>query len=364
MLHLLHNALDSACRAQRFGSDAYGAARHRRIPRPRWVATALGLVLLLMTGQADAGDIDDTVFLKSGGRARGTVIEEDPRTGVTLRLPNNTLRTFKPDDVARVEYGTSPATESSMALHPSQAQGASAAVAPPVSDTPFNVVQGSLRIESSEPGSAMIDGAEYGTLPQVIQNLSAGPHRVVVQFHAGDSIARIIGVRAGTETLAKFEPTPSLEAFKSHHGLHFGVGVDPLIALVDGDDLGASVRVFGRMSYAFTRVVELRVDLVGGGYVQNVYRDYNTATKSAFGVSLRGDLQLNWGSIYTLAVGLDFGVAATDEEGPFIGGVHVSLLGFRFGSKREFLLSAQEGLMSVNGRLDMEQTLGLSYLFL
>ncbi len=69
-----------------------------------WTVLAVG-VLMLMSRQASAGDVDDTVFLKSGGRARGAVLEEDPKNGVRLRLPDGTIRAYAPKDVDHVDYG-------------------------------------------------------------------------------------------------------------------------------------------------------------------------------------------------------------------------------------------------------------------
>lgn len=47
----------------------------------------------------------DTVFLRDGGRLRGTVVEEIPGTGVSIQLPDGELRKVPAADVLRVEYG-------------------------------------------------------------------------------------------------------------------------------------------------------------------------------------------------------------------------------------------------------------------
>lgn len=46
----------------------------------------------------------DSVFLANGGRARGSVIEDDPTTGVLLQLPDGSFRRFPRADVLRVQY--------------------------------------------------------------------------------------------------------------------------------------------------------------------------------------------------------------------------------------------------------------------
>ena len=46
----------------------------------------------------------DAVFFTGGGRVRGTVIQEDPKTGVKLRLLDGSLRTYGPEEFTRIEY--------------------------------------------------------------------------------------------------------------------------------------------------------------------------------------------------------------------------------------------------------------------
>lgn len=307
----------------------------------------LALAALLLPSLSLAAGADDTVFLKNGGRARGQVVEEDPTAGVTLQLPDGTFRRFKAHEIARVEY----------------ARQAQPSAAPAAAGDSAGLL-GTLRVESSEPGTLSVDGADYGPLPQTIPRLAAGPHRVSVSFLAGDSVTRMVGVRAEGETVASFEPTPSLDAFKLHKGLHFGGGVIGGIALVDGDDAAKGLRVFGRAAYAFTRVCELNADLMLGGFADQIYRDSSgyDSTITAFGIALRVDLQLNWGSIYTLDFGLDAGIIPVSENTAFVG-AHASILGFRFGEKREFLLSMPVTLLAMDeGVLEFGLSLGYTLL--
>ncbi len=46
----------------------------------------------------------DTVYFLGGGRVRGTVIEENPATGVRIRLLDGSLRTFSREELVRIEY--------------------------------------------------------------------------------------------------------------------------------------------------------------------------------------------------------------------------------------------------------------------
>jgi hypothetical protein len=63
----------------------------------------LALVLAAALAAA-AGAPLDTVFLANGGRALGTVFEDDPAAGVAIQLPDGSIRRFARGEVLRVEY--------------------------------------------------------------------------------------------------------------------------------------------------------------------------------------------------------------------------------------------------------------------
>jgi hypothetical protein len=46
----------------------------------------------------------DTVFLMSGGRLRGEVIEADPKVSVTIQLPGGERRRLPAAEVLRIDY--------------------------------------------------------------------------------------------------------------------------------------------------------------------------------------------------------------------------------------------------------------------
>ncbi len=96
----------------------------------RVVASVLVLALLTPASIARAADSQslDTVFLKGGGRVRGTVIEEDPQVGVTIQLPDGNTRKVPRKTIDRVDYA--PGTAPSPA--PAAAQPSVAPVAPVV----------------------------------------------------------------------------------------------------------------------------------------------------------------------------------------------------------------------------------------
>ena len=64
--------------------------------------------LALAAALAAAPPALDTVMLLDGGRVRGTVIVEDPRTGVTIQIPGGETRTIPAKDIFRIEYRDGP----------------------------------------------------------------------------------------------------------------------------------------------------------------------------------------------------------------------------------------------------------------
>jgi hypothetical protein len=304
-----------------------------------------------------AAGVDDIVFLKNGGRARGLVLESDPRSGARLRLEDGTLRWYDANAIDHIEYGST--TSSPTPLAPGSQLV-----------TIGDRSSGALRIESSEPGDLVLDGGDFGTTPQLIERLAPGPHRVIIRFHAGDSNARLVTLRAGVETPIRFETPATLRAFRARQGISLGIGVEGGTGLVDFKERAAGIRGVVRANWALSRVFELRADArfglfpachtwfekpPGDGYPSQ-YHD-----KGAFlGFGVRADAQINWGSVYTLSAGVD--AVYIGYEGMVAGG-HVSPLGFRFGYARQLLLSFQAGLLSGHEPV-LDFTGGLTYLFL
>lgn len=321
-------------------------------------------------------DADDIVFLKSGGRARGLVIESDPATGTRIKLHDGTVRVFEAAAVDHVTYGdtraaATPPSAAKPAPNPplrqpsgTQPSAASDARQPrPVAESlSYNPMQGALRIESSEPGRVFIEGGEYGSTPLVVPNLTAGQHRVTIRFHAGDSDARIVNVRGGTETLVSFETTSSLRAFNSHQGWHFGLGVEGGFTMFDENDGAPEIHLVLRANHAVSRQLEMHADARLGAFGAQIFTDYSSYTTTGTpGLLLGGDAQLNLGSVYTMSIGVDVG--ALIGVGP-VAGAHLSPIGLRLGSERAVLLALQAGVMTGNDGAGYSFVLGATYLFL
>lgn len=74
----------------------------------RWLSASALVLGLTIAGVASAGE-PDTVFLTNGGRARGSVMLDDPQ-GVTVQLVDGTVQKFSRAEVMRVEYANANAT--------------------------------------------------------------------------------------------------------------------------------------------------------------------------------------------------------------------------------------------------------------
>jgi hypothetical protein len=269
-------------------------------------------------------------------------------------------------ETAYPTYNTSPAPQPQRE-EPRSTYNSSAASRPQreAAYSTSNSSQGALRIVSTEPGEVFIEGGEYGSTPLTVHNLSAGTHRVTIRFHAGDSDARQVYVRGGTETLVSFETTGSLRAYRAHEGWRFGLGLEGGFSMV-GDKAAPDVRLLVRANYAVSRIIELRADARLGMFGAYLAFEYAYGGKyydgsGTPGLMLSGDLQLNLGSVYTMSIGVDVG--ALIGVGPIAGG-HISPIGFRLGSKRSVLLALQTGLTTGTGGGAVSFLLGITYLFL
>lgn len=242
-------------------------------------------------------------------------------------------------------------------------------------------------MESADPGTVSIDGGDYGRTPVDIPRLAPGRHQVVVNYVAGGSDTRRVVTRPGATTPVTFEARESRGLFARRKGVHIGLGAEGVFWVDShGGPLVPGGRAFGRMSYATSPGVDLRVDLGIGAFF---CKDYGYgATKfqyTSVPVTARFDAQFNFGTVYSIALGVDLGVnfllldatttTKTGAQAVTVStldpraqvGIHASLLTFRFGDDRQFMVSAQEGVL-VNYGGDypfgtFEQTFAFSWLF-
>jgi len=76
----------------------------------------------------------DTVFFLGGGRVRGTVLEESPANGVTIRVLDGNVRRYSRDEIVRIEYSDGSVSRRRQA--PPPAPVAPAPMAPPPGAAP------------------------------------------------------------------------------------------------------------------------------------------------------------------------------------------------------------------------------------
>jgi hypothetical protein len=69
------------------------------------LTTSLTVGALLAATPARADNVTDTVLLTNGGRVRGTVMEDDPQKGTSVKLADGTFVRVKPAEVKQVLYG-------------------------------------------------------------------------------------------------------------------------------------------------------------------------------------------------------------------------------------------------------------------
>jgi hypothetical protein len=128
------------------------------------------LIAALLAG---AGPTLDTVFLRNGGRVRGTVVEEDPGRGVSIQLPGGELRKLLPSEIARVEYADGPAAAVPAPQEPTDASRRDAATtepsagpAGPIDTTPLPPVEPLPRAERPRPPAPDEGIVEIPTAPR------------------------------------------------------------------------------------------------------------------------------------------------------------------------------------------------------
>jgi hypothetical protein len=116
------------------------------------LALAALLVAALATPEAHADDGADIVVLVNGSRLAGTVIDQDPQKGTSLRLANGTIKRFAPKDVKRVIYGGGLKPESP----PAPVETPPPAVAPPPTEAPAIVAPGPPEARADEGADTVV----------------------------------------------------------------------------------------------------------------------------------------------------------------------------------------------------------------
>jgi hypothetical protein len=79
---------------------------------------------------AKSADGVDSIYFLGGGRVRGLVIEENPKTGVRVRLLDGSIQTYSRDELLRIEYSDGTVSRRKTPPQPAAPAAAPAPIAP------------------------------------------------------------------------------------------------------------------------------------------------------------------------------------------------------------------------------------------
>jgi hypothetical protein len=226
-----------------------------------------------------------------------------------------------------------------------------------------------------------------GKAPADVKAAAVGRHRVRVDFDDGGSREKVVLVQAGETSKVTLDQTEGQLAFVSHKGLHFGFAGElnvPLIFNHSGaGDTAANVGAGAAflINYGISQGVDFRAtafaDATGGNF-------------PFLPIGVSAGFRFNLGSTYTMGLGLRGGVcvisgasgpvnnygsaASGSGAAPFFG-PELSLIGFRFGERRQYSIelagrfgfyffSGDSSGFSTAEDLSVESAISFSYLFL
>jgi hypothetical protein len=175
-------------------SDTQPAPRSRRGAPLRRLLPLACLAGVLVATPAFADDIPDTVILANGGRMRGIVMEEDPTAGVTIKLPDGTVKKLPAARVKQVVYGgqapkPAPAPEAPSAP-PASPPGANAGAYPPAGAPPVGV----LPAYGTNAGVLPAQGANRPSSPEALEGAKSMRTAGVVLTSVGVVLVLVGGV--------------------------------------------------------------------------------------------------------------------------------------------------------------------------
>ncbi|MFO0547700.1 MAG: hypothetical protein U0271_04880 [Polyangiaceae bacterium] len=286
------------------------------------------------------GAAADEVKLKSGGRVRGTIMEEDPKSGVRIQLADGTVRVIEAGKVDKVIYDE--------AKPPQKAEPE-----PPPPKVEKKPEKGQVEITSDEDGvayaaTALRLGRRKRFAPPVrlgevkageplTVNVSPGTQKIEVEFERGGSDADLVQVDADTPVSVDMH---GLGYWHDGPRVWIGAVIPALWASFGSRDsrVGVDFQFQVAMTYKLSDLFGLRgaVRLGGGFGMADV----------AFGAEAVARLSLT--SVYGIELGLDGGVL--HDTDPFVLspagyiGLRASVLSLRVGPHRNAELAVRNSL--------------------
>ncbi len=228
------------------------------------LAAAACLVVCLGTRAARADDAPDTVMLTNGGRMRGTVMEEDPQKGTSVKLLDGTVKRLAPGDVKRVVYAgdsqpappvappapPAPAVAPTLAVPMMMAAGSVPVMFEPSGSSEYqlSVTQPGRAMQQClapctlglQPGSALVAVKGDVSFNQTIVVSPMTSRFVISRRRGGQLIAAEVIGGAGAITLIVMVATLPSASVGETVGLAVGVGVLGATSLILGLTAGSN----------------------------------------------------------------------------------------------------------------------------
>ena len=338
-----------------------------------WLVRSIVCFMLVSTAAPAFADDEgpDIVLLKNGGRLRGTVVEENPSTGVRIKLPTGTIKTVAAKEVDKVEYGGGRATGAPSGTPPSPSTtppappaDAQPAPLPPLAEAAPTAATGSIHVVAAEPGTISVDGGEVGPAPVDVRNLAPGPHRVHIAFDAGGKGDVTVLVQEGETKEVRMALSSARLAGAARAGVRPFVGAEPYFVVdangFNGDTVGGGVRLVGGMNLGIVPAVDFRAaGVVGLGKEIGTF---------SIPIMARPSFRFNLGSIYSMEVGGHVGFILLPTAFPnapiySIFGPDLSVLSFRFGAKRQYELTEMTSidLIDADALIEVANSIGFSW---
>ncbi len=290
---------------------------------------------IFLTTSAFADDATDVVVLSSGGRVRGSVLEQSPASGVRIKLYDGSVRSYSAFEVQRVQF----------------ADGATVSSAPNAPDSAAPVAQ-AFRARAGETAAADIEPTNVTKIARA----KLGAHL---------DLGAMVGYRTQRSTVI---PGGGVRAGVTY-------GIVPALELIGSLAIGYYAGNIDNADYA---------TLFGARMPGCVSHDHNctlgAATQTSVPMTASIDLELHLGTTYSMMIGVDAGLsvelqgatATALQTAPIVPnvdvipvyGLHGSLLTFRFGPRRELGISLQQGALFGGDSVVFEQTLRFHYSFL
>jgi hypothetical protein len=284
---------------------------------------------------------DDVVILKNGTQIHGSVVNADPKEGVELKLPGGGVRKIPADQVDRIAFDGQPVPPPGPVVVPVPVPG-------PAGVPKLPGVPGIPGIPGI-PGVPKLPGVPG--LPGGLPGVPKLP-----------GVPGVPGIPGGLPTGVPDVSLPSFgggpDGANEHQGIHFGFSGELNLMIGNSQvNLGPTAQAF--LNLGAGSGIDARVGVtggvlpaLGGGTTVGFGRFKVTAPSVTYApIGLFAAVRVNVLPSYAIEAGAQGGgfiLTGTGESGrDFYVGPQASVASFRFGSARQFELTAREALLFV-----------------